>query len=32
VHWGVALDGGRQLLPAADGPDGLFYSLLRRTG
>jgi len=32
VDWGVPVDGGRQLLPAAGGPDGLFYSLLRRAG
>jgi 16S rRNA (cytosine967-C5)-methyltransferase len=28
--WGVKLRHGRQLLPTKDGPDGLFYGLLRK--
>lgn len=29
--WGEPTDCGRQLLPSAQGPDGLFYSLLTKT-
>jgi 16S rRNA (cytosine967-C5)-methyltransferase len=32
VAWGTAVAFGQQLLPAVDGPDGLFYALLRKTG
>jgi 16S rRNA (cytosine967-C5)-methyltransferase len=32
VDWGIDCDGGRQLLPSADGADGLFYALLQKTG
>ena len=32
VDWGEPTACGRQLLPAAQGTDGLFYSLLRKTG
>jgi 16S rRNA (cytosine967-C5)-methyltransferase len=32
VPWGRDTGNGRQLLPATDGPDGLFFSLLRRAG
>jgi 16S rRNA (cytosine967-C5)-methyltransferase len=28
--WGMSVPFGQQLLPAADGPDGLFYALLRK--
>jgi 16S rRNA (cytosine967-C5)-methyltransferase len=30
AEWGEAVDGGRQLLPSPDGPDGLFYALLHK--
>lgn len=30
--WGVAADGGRQLLPAAGGTDGMYYALLKKSG
>lgn len=30
--WGEAVTCGRQLLPSPDGPDGLFYALLKKTG
>ena len=30
TEWGEAVDCGRQLLPSPDGPDGLFYALLRK--
>jgi 16S rRNA (cytosine967-C5)-methyltransferase len=30
--WGEPAACGRQLLPSPSGPDGLFYSLLRKTG
>ncbi len=30
ADWGEALPEGRQLLPTADGPDGLFYALLHK--
>ena len=30
-NWGEATACGRQLLPSRDGPDGLFYSLLRKS-
>jgi 16S rRNA (cytosine967-C5)-methyltransferase len=29
-NWGVQMSAGRQLLPATDGPDGLFYALLHK--
>ena len=32
ANWGEPTDFGRQLLPSAEGPDGLFYSLLTKTG
>ncbi len=32
VAWGEGADHGRQLLPAIDGPDGLFYCLLQKRG
>lgn len=32
VAWGEPVASGRQLLPTADGPDGLFYALLRKVG
>ena len=32
ANWGEPTDCGRQLLPSAEGPDGLFYSLLTKTG
>ena len=32
MSWGMAAACGRQLLPLSDGPDGLFYALLRKTG
>lgn len=31
-RWGEATACGRQLLPSREGPDGLFYSLLRKDG
>jgi len=31
ANWGEPTDCGRQLLPSAEGPDGLFYSLLTKT-
>ena len=31
LAWGAATAHGRQLLPQADGPDGLFYALLQKT-
>ncbi|MEZ5570634.1 MAG: 16S rRNA (cytosine(967)-C(5))-methyltransferase RsmB [Halioglobus sp.] len=30
VPWGENVLGGRQVLPSVDGPDGLFYALLRK--
>ena len=30
--WGQPVDCGRQLLPSPEGPDGLFYALLQKTG
>ena len=30
VSWGLATATGRQLLPTVDGPDGLFYALIRK--
>lgn len=30
VEWGRAARCGRQLLPSPDGPDGLFYAMLRK--
>jgi 16S rRNA (cytosine967-C5)-methyltransferase len=30
--WGEATAYGRQMLPSVEGPDGLFYALLRKTG
>ena len=32
VEWGEATACGRQVLPQAGGPDGLFYALLEKTG
>lgn len=32
ANWGEPTDFGRQLLPSAEGPDGLFYSLLTKAG
>ena len=32
VNWGEPVTSGRQLLPTANGPDGLFYALLRKVG
>ncbi len=32
ISWGEAAACGRQLLPSTGGPDGLFYTLLRKTG
>ncbi|MEH6635114.1 MAG: 16S rRNA (cytosine(967)-C(5))-methyltransferase RsmB [Halioglobus sp.] len=32
VTWGEPVACGRQLLPTPEGPDGLFYALLRKTG
>ncbi|MEM1156115.1 MAG: 16S rRNA (cytosine(967)-C(5))-methyltransferase RsmB [Pseudomonadota bacterium] len=29
-NWGLATGPGRQILPTADGPDGLFYALLQK--
>jgi 16S rRNA (cytosine967-C5)-methyltransferase len=30
VSWGLPTVTGRQLLPAVDGPDGLFYALIQK--
>lgn len=32
LEWGRPAGGGRQLLPATDGPDGLFFALLQKAG
>jgi 16S rRNA (cytosine967-C5)-methyltransferase len=32
ADWGIPLRHGRQLLPATDGPDGMYFGLLRKTG
>jgi 16S rRNA (cytosine967-C5)-methyltransferase len=32
MEWGEAVASGRQLLPSPEGPDGLFYALLKKTG
>jgi 16S rRNA (cytosine967-C5)-methyltransferase len=32
VSWGRPTTTGRQLLPTVDGPDGLFYALIHKTG
>lgn len=32
AEWGAGTAFGRQLLPSADGPDGLYYGLMAKTG
>jgi len=32
VDWGIDCQGARQLLPCADGADGLYYALLQKSG
>lgn len=32
ADWGEATRSGRQVLPASDGPDGLYFALLAKTG
>jgi len=31
LPWGIPVPGGQQLLPAVDGPDGLFFAVLHKT-